>query len=437
MKKITLVLLFISASSLLAQSREDFAKVFLKRAKNAVQEDIDFASARISFEKALEYIDAITDKEVALLGRSIYLDQYELQPTEELKLDFLQKSLKYSKQYFLLENNKRSDAFSDNLSTQITITDLIKEVKQKLALKEQERLRKEREVRKIDSLKAVWSIQAEKLSVIADTIYNFNKNKFALFNHKGKFGIVNDKAITVVKATEFSFGASFEGYILLQDKQKNPTKIYYFNTNNGSGNLLPPPSDISPLATHYGQVMLPRGNGRLVTYPNNCFEPLVFDLNQNKVVRVANVEEVLKALKKNDIIKKYNKDGELKLDKEKYNFGGHLGGGVHPLYQESSYNVFAYLCSVDGTVLYVDSDLEYLGAFYENKLQGIKEGEVSWINQNGTEVSEPKDKSAIYDGESKIVKIEDGIYRIFSQDKIIKGDETLEKLPAFLRKFKK
>lgn len=37
--------------------------------------------------------------------------------------------------------------------------------------------------------------------------------------------------------------------------------------------MLPAVSDFSTLSTSYRKVMLPRGNGRVVTYPNNAKEP--------------------------------------------------------------------------------------------------------------------------------------------------------------------
>ena len=32
--------------------------------------------------------------------------------------------------------------------------------------------------------------------------------------------------------------------------------------------------------------MLPRANGKLVTYPNNVAKPFVFDLNEKKIIAI-------------------------------------------------------------------------------------------------------------------------------------------------------
>ncbi|MFK8059326.1 MAG: hypothetical protein AB8B78_04460, partial [Polaribacter sp.] len=192
------------------------------------------------------------------------------------------------------------------------------------------------------------------------------------------------------------------------------------------------PSDINPLSTHYGKVMLPRGNGRLVTYPDNSYSPFVYDLNLKKTIKIANEQDLLKSLKKSDKIDKYNKDGEVKVNKVWYNFGGHLGGGIHPLYAEETPELKAFLCSIDGKVLET-VNYQYIGAFYNSKFQAITNGEVVWINQNGTKVAAPKDESGTYTGLSKVIKLENGVYQIDQNGVIILGEEKLEKLPEFLR----
>ena len=54
--------------------------------------------------------------------------------------------------------------------------------------------------------------------------------------------------------------------------------------------------------------MLPRANGKLVTYPNNVAKPFVFDLNEKKIIEITNEKEILKNLDKADVITKYNND---------------------------------------------------------------------------------------------------------------------------------
>lgn len=53
---------------------------------------------------------------------------------------------------------------------------------------------------------------------------------------------------------------SFDGYILLLNQEENPTQIYSFNSKTKEGFMLPKISDFNTLSTHYGNVMLPRGD---------------------------------------------------------------------------------------------------------------------------------------------------------------------------------
>lgn len=424
MRKILLAFFCVAYfSTSYAQNNSEIANVYIKRANAVIEESIDFKEALVLFEKAMKYTDSVTKPKVANLGSRIY---FELKNYKEAQ--------KYSKQYFLLAKNKNSEEYLQQLELHVTIDEELELQLKKEKEAEEERKRKEKELKKIDSLKTIWNSNSLKLSLKVDSVYSFNANNYALFSKKGKYGIVNDKAEVVVEESDFAYAVNYAGFILLTNKEKEPTKIYYFNTNNNKGALLPSPSDFNPLSTNYGKVMLPRSNGRLVTYPNNSYEPMVFDLNENKTVKVSNKEQVFKDLKKNDVIRKYDdKDNEIKVDKDWFTFGGHLGGGIYPLYAENDYKVRAYLCSVDGTLLSTDSNYDYIGAFHDSKAQAIKGDVVSWINQNGTKVSTAKDKFATYKGNSKVVKLEEGIYQIFKDGVIVKGEETLEKLPVFLR----
>ena len=436
MKKITLYLFLFSFFSVFSQTNNDIAKVYIKRAYEAIDQSIDYETALKQFEKAMKYTDTIIDKKVAMLGSLIYLEEYHKRPTEEEQLGYLEMAKKYSVQYFNLTVAKNSEEYVINVENSILINENIEILNNQILKLAQERLKKAQVLKKIDSLKTLWAEKAAKLTISLDSIYSFNANNYAVFSKNGKFGILNDSGAIVMAANEFVHAVNYAGFILLRNKLKEASKVYYFNTNTGKGGVLPNPSDFNPLSTNYSKIMLPRANGRLVVYLNNSFEPMVFDLNQAKVVRVANVEEVLENLKKNDIIRKYNKDKELKIEKEWYAFGGHLGGGIHPLYIAGNYQVHAYLFSVDGTLLFASADYDFIGAFYDNRAQALKGNTVSWINQNGTKVSDAKDKMATYTGNSKVVKLKDGVYQIHKDGLLIKGEESLEKLPEFLRKFK-
>lgn len=425
MKKLFLTLLCLTVFGLsYAQSNKEIANVYIKRAWEKYNDIETRVDALDDFNKAIKYLDTITTTDVAKLGTLIH---FEVGNWKEAK--------GFAEQYFNLSKNKKSEEHLNLVEIYVTIDEELEAQIEEEKRIEAERIRKEKELKRIDSLKTIWQNKSKELAIEADSIYNFNSNNFALYNKNGKFGIINDKAEITIEASEYVSAINYAGFILLMNKEMEPTKIYSFNTNNGIGSLIVAPSDFSPLSTHYGKVMLPRANGRLVTYPNNSLQPMIYDLIQKKIVRVANLDEVLKALKKNDRIRKYNNDGEVKIGKEWYDFGGHLGGGIHPLYFEKNYKVHAFLFAVDGKVLNSSTGYDFIGAFYDNKAEAIKGNTTSWVNQNGTKVSEAKDNFSSYSGNSKIVKLEDGSYQILKDGIIINGNKSLEKLPDFLRKF--
>ena len=438
MKKALPILFFISFSTFLfSQSNNDIAKVYVKKARNAIETSIDFKTALENFEKAMKYMDTITDKKVASLGASIYFEEHNKRDSDLEKLEFLKKSESYSKQYFLLNNNKSTEEFSNNVENFVLIQETIINLNNKIKKSEEDRLRKEKELKKIDSLKTIWKSKSETLSIKADSIYAFNKKNIALYNDNGNFGVINDKGNVIIKANDdYKAVKEFGGYFLFMNKKENPTKIYCFNIDNNKGFIIPNISDFNPLSTHYGQVMLPRENGRLVTYPDNSFNVFVFDIPSRKVVQIANLKNLLKNLKKSDKIDKYDYDeSTVKINKVWYNFGGHIGGGVHPLFNDD-YSIYGYLCSIDGTIL-TKERYNYIGAFDANKLQAIKDKETFWINQNGTEVSPAKHITNGYIGKSKISKLPSGNYQIKQDGIIILEDKKLEKLADFLRTNKK
>ena len=420
-----LLLLFLCAFSfytLTAQSNKEIANVYIKKAEKSLN-NLEIKESLIHFTKAMKYTDTITSPNIARLGTHIH---YELGNLKEAK--------GFVKQYFLLAKNRNSEEYNQFVELSVTINEEIEEQLIEEKRIEEERIKKEKELKTLDSLKTIWNDKSASLSLKVDSIYRFDKNNLALFKDNGSYGIINDKGEVIVKADEYKEAISFDGFILFMNKLQDPTKIYCYNRNSKEGFLLPNISDLNPLSTHYGKVMLPRGNGRLVTYPNNSYQPMVYDLKTKKIIRVANEVSIFKDLKKRKIINKYNKEGEVKINKIWYLFGGHLGGGIYPLYQEKNYNVYSFLCHIDGTVLYAASDYQYIGAFYKNKFQAIKGNKTVWINQNGTKVSSPKDETGTYSGNSKIKKRKDGSYQILQNGVIILGNEQLEKMEIFLNK---
>jgi hypothetical protein len=435
MKKLLVLLIcflaFTNTSN--AQTNKDIAIVYLKRASDVIESSVDFESARSFFEKAMKYTDTILDRKVATLGALIYFEEHHKRPSLQEQLVFLEKAKSYSTQYFRLSKSNKSDEYIESTENFVLIQENIEILKNQIKENEEKRLKKENELRKIDSLKTVWLNKSESLSIKADSIYSFNKYKIALYKNKGFFGAINDLGEVLVEANEYVDALSFDGFLVFKNKVDAPTKLYSFNSSNNIGFQIPSISDFNSLSTHFGKVMLPRGNGRLITYPNNSYQPMVYDLNIRKVVRVANEKELFKNLKKGDVIDKYNKENEIKLGKKWFNFGGHIGGGVHPLYAIEGYKLEGFLCSVDGRVLRTNSNYQYFGAFYGNKFQALKGSQVFWVNQNGTKVSKAEDEAGKYLGNSKLTKLENGVYQIMKEGMIVLGDEKLEKLANYLR----
>ena len=416
-----------------SQSNKEIANVYLKRAKEAIETSVDYETALTYFNKAMKFTDTITDRKIAHLGSKIHYEVHHKQNTLEEQLNYLQIAQDYSKQYFLLAKNKGSEEYIENTEEYVLIRETIEEVSNEIKAENEEKLRKEKEIRRIDSLKATWSKQSESLAIKVDSLYKFNKNGFALIELDGSYGLINDLGETIINTGKYADALQFDGYFVFKNKKDNPTKIFAYDSSSKVGTMLPAVSDFSTLSTNYGMVMLPRGNGRIVTYPNNVKEPLVYDVSSKKFVRVANQEDLLKDLKKADVIDKYNKDGEVKVDKEWYVFGGHLGGGIHPLYSVEDYKLKYYLCSIDGNLIDASSDFGYLGYFYQNKYQAMKNNKTVWVNQNGTKVSDAKSETAVYGGDSKVRKLNSGAYQILRDNMIIKGQEKLPKMADFLR----
>lgn len=431
MKKILLLVLCLGVfSTTHAQSNKEIANVYIKRARNSIELHIDYKQARVFFQKAMKYMDTITSPDVARLGAFIYFE-----------LDEFKEAKKLSKQYFLLnENRKRNlEEYEEQLELAVSIDEKIEiQTAEENRLKA-EKLKKEKAKKRLDSLKSEWNKVSDKLTLKVDTIYTFDKNNFAVFKEKGKLGILDDRGQVFVKPSEFTDFITYDGFVLLLNHLDNASKIYCFNTNSKIGFLIPSPSVFNSLSTHYGKVMLPRGNGHLVAYPNNSAKAMVFDLNLRKFLKNIDEQDLLKRLKKEERIGKYNKEGEVKIDKTWYKFGAHLGGGIYTLsvVEDETNSVQFFLCTVDGKLLSAVGDYQYLGAYYNGRYQAMKGTAMKWVNQNGTPVEDAENESGVYKGLSKIVRLDKGRFQIMQNELIVLGKEKLEKLASFLKKHTK
>jgi hypothetical protein len=226
MKRVFTVLLCLSFFSVIqAQSNRDIANVYIKRAKEAIESSIDFSTALLNFNKAMKYTDTILDRKVASLGASVYLEVYHKQPSLKEQLVYLEKAKYYSNQYFILAKNRKSEEYISNTEDFVYIEENIELVKNKLKKIEEERLRKERELRRIDSLKTVWQGKSNLLSIAVDSLYKFNKNKVALFSKDGFFGAINDLGEILVKADQYKDAIAFDGFMIFKNQAENPTKL--------------------------------------------------------------------------------------------------------------------------------------------------------------------------------------------------------------------
>lgn len=423
MRKLLLAFVMLSTCMLIAQSNKEIAGVYIKKADQKIQ-NLEYEDALKNFNKALKYIDTITNYKVAEIGMLIHFD-----------LKNYRDAKKYAKQFFALTTKSKPKSYQANLELSITIEEKIEELEAEEKRLEEERIAKEKELKRIDSLKTVWKTKSEALSISVDSIYTFNKDNVGLFKNGDYFGLLTDKGNVLLEADTYKQSLTFDGYTILANKIKKPTRIYCFNHKTKKGFSLPDVTEFNPMSTHYGKIMLPRGNGRIVTYPNSSLKALVFDISERKFVKIANERELFKSLKKADAISKYNKDGEVKVHKEWYSFGGNLGGGIYPLYN-TDFSVHGFLFSVGGENV-SPSATRNLGYLYSSKIEAYKNGERVWLNQSGTEVEAPKDESGTYTGNSKLVRNENGNYQIWQRidgkDYIVLGDKKLEKLIDFLR----
>lgn len=425
MKKhlLSFVLLFISLS-FYGQTNKEIAGVYIKKAqKNYSNLEIDEADK--NFSKAIKLLDTVNKADIARLGTLI---QFELKKYEGAK--------KYAKYYFQLVKNKKTEDYTMLLDLYVTIEEELEKIELEKAKQLKAKLAREKETRRIDSLKRAWQKKADALTLKIKSIDAFNKNNISVFKNGDFIGVIDHLGNVLVKADTYKSARSYDGYFLLMDKNIEPTKLFSYNSHTKSGMLLPSVSEFNTLSTHYGNVMLPRGNGTIVAYPNNSLRAYVYNVNTKQFVTISDQKALFKELKKNDKIDKYNKDGQVKIDKQYFDFGGHLGGGIYPLYL-SDYSLHGFLCSLDGTVLKTNN-YKAIGAFHNGKYHVINDGESYWVNQNGTKVSDPTNESGKYSGNSKIVSLEKGGFQIHQKidgyNYIILGDEKLEFLEDFLRK---
>lgn len=426
-KYILLGTLFILLSvSLFAQSNVEIANVYFKKAEKSM-EKIDYKSAKVNFDKGLKILEKITKPNIAQQGAFIY---YELKFYDEAK--------GFAKQFLNLSRNKSSEDYQQMLELYVDMEEKILEKKEQEEKKEKEKLAKEAELKKIDSLKAVWLKMKEKFTLKIDSLYKFNKKGIALFKKNGFYGIIDDKGNVIVEADIYKAERHNEGYFILMDDNKSPEKIYSYNSNSEQSIEFVQPSKYHEDLTNYGRVTLPRGDGKIVLYPNEINETLVYDLKEEKFVNMGDTKEFLKELKKDDKVDKYDgKEGTIKIEKDWYLLGNDLGGKVYTLYSVENQRLFGYMFADEKEIKILKrSQIGYLSSYYSNKLASIdSKFNQLWFTNNGEEASRPMLNNK-YKGDTRVVKVDGGYHLVNNEANVFLRNQKLDKLKDFLKKSK-
>jgi len=218
----------------------------------------------------------------------------------------------------------------------------------------------------------------------------------------------------------------YYGIILILDNVNAPTKIFAYNIEEKSGFLLPGLTNFNSTSKHYGKVMLPRGNGLVVTYPDHSNKTYIYNLKTKNFENIADVRELLKTMKKNDIIEKYSKEEQLRIDKKWFYLGGHLGSNIYSLNNENKLSGF--LNASNGKVL-DNSYYKNLGGFYDGTYELHETNKHLWMDNEGVRQDSNKDESGLYKGNSRFIKSENGNYIILQniegKDYLVLGKKKL------------
>ncbi len=424
-----LILTILSLNVAFAQTSQEIANVYLKKAQAAFDKNDNDEALRL-FSKATKLIPNVTSPDVAKLGTAIFL---RLKKYKAAKM--------YAKMYFAVEENKTSPEYLALLEKYVDIEEKIEAENARIQKEKEMKLLADAKKARMDSLLVVWKKKAMDVSIVADTVYPFDKFGIAVFERNHTFGIVNEEGQEIVPASKYKAYRSFDGFTLLLDKEQ-PSHIYCYNSSAKKGFEFKPIAEFNPVSTTYGEVTMPRGNARVVMYPNNSYRAAVYDLNANKYVVDDKVEAKFQRMKREDKIEKF--DGEkIRIKRTWYHCGGDIGAGIYPLFNDG-YKLVGFLCYIDGRVISAN-DINYIGYGYENKSQAIKGKESFWVVANGTKVEKPENKSGNYNGASQIVRAAenlyqiqkdiDGIATIIYNDKQLKNSqdfikEELEHIPA-------
>ncbi len=425
-KIIILSLFFLCPISIIAQTNSEIANVYIKRAEDSFY-DLDIDKSLEIFNKALKYMDSVPNSRVAKLGTLLH---YEHKQYFEAR--------SYARWYFELEKDKSSEDYQTMLETFVNVQEEIdKYVIEQKAL-EAKRLKEELEAKRLDSLNKLWVNLSKAYIIEIDSISKFNKYNLAVFHKDGNIGIMDDIGSVIESPSDYTDFISYDGFILMFNKPSNPTKVYAFNCKSKSGFLLPSILAFNATSTHYGKVMLPRANGLVVAYPDNSNKAYVYNLLEKSFSSIESEKDLLKNLKKNDIIEKYNKDGQVRINKQWLNLGSHIGASVFELYENGK--LFGFLNTSNGKVWDV-AYYNYLGGFYDDNFELLEGNMRFWLDAEGVRRETNKNENGIYSGVSRFIKNTDGNYIITQnrdgRDYLVLGDKSLINQKHFIAKASK
>lgn len=413
LKYLFLSVVFVFPTLVISQTNSEIAGVYIDRSEEHFNNS-ELEESLIVFNKALIYMDSIPNSRVAKLGTLLHYEQEKY---------FEARS--YAKWYFDLEKDKSLEEYQTMLETFVNIQEEIDKYIAEQKVLEAQRLREKNEARRLDSLNNLWIDKSKNYAIKIDSIYNFNKYNLAVFSKDGQLGVMDDIGNVVENPQNYKHFITYDGYIVMLDQPQNPTKIYVYNCETKQGFVLPGVSAFNSNSTHYGKVMLPRANGLIVTYPNNTQKAYVYNLKEQAFVRPGDLKELLKTLKKNDIIEKY-KDEQVRINKQWLTLGSLIGADVYELYENDK--LFGFLNTANGNVWDVNY-YNHLGGFYDGNFELLEGEKRFWMDAEGVKRETNKNENGSYSGTSRFIKYPDGIYGILQnregKDYLIYGDNAL------------
>ncbi len=416
----------LSVSTAFSQTDVEMGSVYINRAEQSYL-DNDLNEAISNFDKAMRYIKEVKDSKVARIGTLI-----------SFKLNDLSKADVLAKRYFDLNPEKDTEEFKEMLELRVTIMEALeaRAIAEKKAL--EAKIAKEKEARRIDSLTTIWNNKAKEFLIAADSVGDFNSYNIAIYKVADKLGLISEVGDVILEANTYSHVLFFDGFYIFMNDDLKPTRLYCFNAQLKEGYNLPNVSEFNAEAYDYGKVMLPRENGILITYPSNSNDIAVFDLNTRRFMYDENKKDLLKDLKKNDIIERYNSDLQIRLNKEWYDLGTTIGGGFYPVFNGKSLKGFL---STSNGRLFDTEYYQYFGPFCNGRFQIVENGNSLWMDAEGIKFDTIDDNTGQYTGHYKFVKENTNHYRIVTKEGekevFVKGEKRFPKLDDFLEQHPK